>query len=161
HADEVTVCVFRLDPIIEEILRASIHETPACGVLALEPGVAHDIVAAAARATTVRPGRAVVPPTAHTRLHVRALLQPEHPRLPVQGDHSSPRVAVVSAYSVGSIQDPKGREGLAHFIEHLAFRTHFADDQPVWNHLKRMGAEFNAFTQWDFTVYYTVVPKAE
>src|SRR4051812_23316229 len=82
-------------------------------------------------------------------------------RIVVQEDHSAPVVALVSAYTVGSSDDPKGREGLAHLVEHLAFRTHFADDAPIWDHVKRMGADFNATTQWDFTNYYTIVPKAE
>jgi zinc protease len=80
-------------------------------------------------------------------------------RVLVQEDHSSPVIAVVSAYSVGSTSDPKGREGLAHLVEHLAFRTHFYDGGPIWEHLKHMGANFNAFTNWDNTVYFTVAHK--
>jgi zinc protease len=80
-------------------------------------------------------------------------------RILVQEDHSSPMVAVVSAFSVGSTSDPQGREGLAHLVEHLAFRTHFYDGDPIWDHLKHMGADFNAFTNWDFTVYHTVAHK--
>jgi zinc protease len=80
-------------------------------------------------------------------------------RVLVQEDHSSPLVTVVSAYGVGSTSDPKGREGLAHLVEHLAFRTLFYDGSPIWEHLKHMGADFNAFTNWDNTVYFTTVNK--
>jgi zinc protease len=80
-------------------------------------------------------------------------------RILVQEDHSAPVVTVVSTYSVGSTSDPKGREGLAHLVEHLAFRTHFYDGDPIWEHLKHMGASFNATTDWDFTNYFTTVHK--
>jgi zinc protease len=80
-------------------------------------------------------------------------------RILIQEDHSAPVVTVVSAYSVGSTSDPKGREGLAHLVEHLAFRTHFYDGNPIWEQLKHMGASFNAQTNWDFTTYYTTAHK--
>jgi zinc protease len=80
-------------------------------------------------------------------------------RVVVQEDHSAPVVAVVSTFNVGSVQDPKGKEGLAHFIEHLAFRTKFLDGVPIMDRLKHMGAEFNATTWWDFTNYFSTVSK--
>jgi zinc protease len=80
-------------------------------------------------------------------------------RVLVQEDHSAPVVTVVAAYGVGSTSDPKGVEGLAHFVEHLAFRTKFQDGEPIWEHLKRMGANFNAFTTWDWTVYHSSAHK--
>ena len=82
-------------------------------------------------------------------------------RVLVQEDHSAPVATVVVTFKVGSTADPKGKEGLAHFVEHLAFRTKFADGQPIWDRLRHMGAarNFNATTWWDFTNYYTTVPK--
>jgi zinc protease len=82
-------------------------------------------------------------------------------RVLVQEDHSAPVVAVVVTFHVGSTADPKGKEGLAHFVEHLAFRTKFADGQTIWDRLRRMGAQgnFNATTWWDFTNYFTTVSK--
>jgi zinc protease len=80
-------------------------------------------------------------------------------RVLVQEDHSAPVVAVVSTFTVGSVQDPPGKEGLAHFIEHLAFRTKFMDGVPIMDRLKHMGAEFNATTWWDFTNYFSTVAK--
>jgi zinc protease len=65
----------------------------------------------------------------------------------------------VSAFNVGSSDDPPGKEGLAHFIEHLAFRTKFDDGASIWDRLHRLGANPNAFTQWDFTVYHATAPK--
>src|SRR5262245_55736819 len=60
-------------------------------------------------------------------------------RLVVQEDHSAPLVTVVAIYGVGSTSDPKGVEGLAHFVEHLAFRSRFLGEAPIMDHLKRMG----------------------
>jgi zinc protease len=80
-------------------------------------------------------------------------------RVVVQEDHSAPVVAIVSTYNVGSVEDPKGKEGLAHFVEHLAFRTKFLDGVPIMDRLKHMGAEFNATTWWDFTNYFSTVSK--
>jgi zinc protease len=82
-------------------------------------------------------------------------------RVVVQEDHSAPVVTVVVTFNVGSTDDPKGKEGLAHFIEHLAFRTKFLDGQTIWDRLRRMGASgnFNATTWWDFTNYFTTVSK--
>lgn len=79
-------------------------------------------------------------------------------RVVVLPDHSTPLVTVVSAYGVGGTSDPKGVEGLAHFIEHLAFRTRPGNVQ-VWDHLKRLGADFNAFTSQDMTVYFETAHK--
>src|SRR5262249_55209991 len=44
-------------------------------------------------------------------------------RLIVEEDHSSPVVGVVAVVGVGSSSDPQGKEGLAHFVEHLSFRS--------------------------------------
>jgi zinc protease len=80
-------------------------------------------------------------------------------RVVVQEDHSAPVIAAVSTFMVGSTQDPVGKEGLAHFVEHLAFRTRFADGLPIMDRLKHMGAEFNATTWWDFTNYFSTASK--
>jgi zinc protease len=53
-------------------------------------------------------------------------------RVLVQEDHSAPVVAVVVTFNVGSTSDPKGEEGLAHFVEHLAFRTKFSTACRSW-----------------------------
>ncbi len=78
----------------------------------------------------------------------------------VQEDHSAPVVTTVSAFGVGGSGDPKGVEGLAHFIEHLAFRSHpGGGNQQFWDYLKRMGGDFNAFTNNEMTVYFNTAHK--
>jgi zinc protease len=77
----------------------------------------------------------------------------------VQEDPSSDLVVVASVYGSGGTSETPGKEGLAHLIEHLAFRSRF-DGFPLWDHLKRMGAlDFNAFTSEDVTGYYVAAHK--
>jgi zinc protease len=78
----------------------------------------------------------------------------------VKEDHSAPQVTVASVYGVGSTSDPKGVEGLAHFIEHLAFRSRPGGGPQYWDVLKRMGGNFNASTSQDFTSYFTIAHKS-
>lgn len=82
-------------------------------------------------------------------------------RVIVQEDHSAPLVTVVATYGVGATSDPKGVEGMAHFVEHLVFRSKpGGGDTQYWDHLKRMGAlTFNAYTSHDVTSYYVVAHK--
>jgi zinc protease len=81
-------------------------------------------------------------------------------RVIVKEDHSAPQVTIVSVYGVGATADPKGVEGLAHFVEHLAFRSRPGGGPQYWDVLKRMGAFFNATTSHDLTSYYTVAHKS-
>ncbi|NMO19201.1 insulinase family protein, partial [Pyxidicoccus fallax] len=53
-----------------------------------------------------------------------------------------------------------GKEGLAHVVEHLAFRSRHGGSPTVWTRLEAAGAgRFNAFTSLDHTVYQTLAPK--
>jgi zinc protease len=81
-------------------------------------------------------------------------------RVLVQEDHSTPLVVITSVYAVGATSDPVGREGLAHLVEHLAFRALSPDGKrPAWEVLQRTGATFNASTEADLTSYYAITNK--
>jgi len=85
-------------------------------------------------------------------------------RVIFQEDHSQPVVSVTAVNDRGSTSDPIGKEGIAHLIEHLWFRSHQADDKggelpKVWNMLEQMGASMNAFTADDQTVYQTMAGR--
>lgn len=72
-------------------------------------------------------------------------------------DPSVPRVTVCVAYHVGSKNEKAGRTGFAHFFEHMMFRgtSHVPNyDIP----LQEAGAQSNAFTSEDMTVYFETVP---
>lgn len=59
---------------------------------------------------------------------------------------------------VGAIQEDDDQQGLAHFMEHMAFNgTKNMPDKEVINYLESIGVKFganlNAATSWDYTIY--------
>jgi len=67
------------------------------------------------------------------------------------------------AVNVGSILEDSAQQGLAHFVEHMAFNgtTNFKKHELV-SYLEsigmRFGADLNAYTSFDETVYMLQVP---
>ena len=74
-------------------------------------------------------------------------------RLAVYELPNAPRVSLGVSWLAGSMDDPKGKEGLAHLVEHLAFRRRVTGGT-VWQRLQGDGVAFNAFTIHDATVYF-------
>ncbi len=70
-------------------------------------------------------------------------------------NHKAPVVLQMLYYKTGSINDPKGKNGIAHLLEHLMFRgTKRVKDQ-MFSHLTdKYGAENNAYTTYNETGYY-------
>ncbi len=66
-------------------------------------------------------------------------------------------VAVVLALDVGSTMDPPGREGLAHYAEHLVFRNR-PRGLELSLELQRLGAIYNASTTLDATTFHALAP---
>ena len=72
-------------------------------------------------------------------------------------------VAMWLHIDAGSIQESDAQQGLAHFLEHMAFRgsRHVPEDQ-VWPGLQRLGmsigADANATTSWTKTTYQFNLP---
>ncbi len=63
----------------------------------------------------------------------------------------------------GSIEEDDGQQGLAHFVEHMAFNgTRHFKKQELINYLEsigmRFGPELNAYTSFDETTYMLTVP---
>lgn len=76
-------------------------------------------------------------------------------------DHRLGVVMHMVWYKVGSADEPKGKSGIAHFLEHLMFKGtdrfpsgHFSQ----W--LGAIGGQENAFTSWDYTGYYQRTEKS-
>ncbi|MDB5109106.1 MAG: insulinase family protein, partial [Mucilaginibacter sp.] len=73
------------------------------------------------------------------------------------------RVVFYLANKVGSILETDEQQGLAHFLEHMSFNgtTHFPKNELV-NYLQksgvRFGADLNAYTSFDETVYQLPLP---
>src|ERR1044071_5858624 len=87
------------------------------------------------------------------RYYIRVNHRPEH------------RAELRLAVNAGSVLEDPDTRGLAHFVEHMAFNgtTHFAKQELV-NYIEsigmRFGADLNAGTSFDETVYELQVPTA-
>ncbi|WP_066704550.1 M16 family metallopeptidase [Celeribacter ethanolicus] len=70
-------------------------------------------------------------------------------------DHRAPVVAHTVWYKIGAADEPMGKSGIAHFLEHLMFKG--TDDLAAGElseTVTRNGGSDNAFTSWDYTAYY-------
>ncbi|AQS42023.1 MAG: Peptidase M16 [Candidatus Tokpelaia hoelldobleri] len=73
-------------------------------------------------------------------------------------DHRAPVVTQMIWYRAGSADEPQGRTGIAHFLEHLMFKG--TKNYPAGEFSRKVaavGGEENAFTSYDFTAYYQSV----
>jgi zinc protease len=75
-------------------------------------------------------------------------------------NHRSPVVRQVLFYRVGSADDPPGKSGIAHYLEHLMFKgTRTTKPNEFSKIVARNGGRDNAFTSPDATGYYQTVAK--
>jgi zinc protease len=75
-------------------------------------------------------------------------------------DHRAPVVTHMVWYKVGAADEPKGVSGIAHFLEHLMFKS--TDKIPMGEFSKivaRLGGNDNAFTGHDVTAYFQRISK--
>ena len=90
------LAVYTLDAMIEDAVRSSIDRRDGAAVLALEPAIAQDIVAAAR--TALGAGPAVILTSGDVRRHLRALLEPELPDVAILAAHElAPGTAIRTA----------------------------------------------------------------
>jgi len=76
-------------------------------------------------------------------------------QLVVIPDHRAPVVTHMVWYRVGSADEPQGKNGIAHFLEHLMFKgTPTVPAGQFSKIVMRNGGQDNAFTTKDFTAYY-------
>ncbi len=81
----------------------------------------------------------------------------------IKEDHCAPVVFAEMIYKAGSRHDPPGKHGLAHLLEHLMFRCPAGEFNSRkgtgYEDLSRaMGAENNALTDYDKTIYHILAP---
>lgn len=70
-------------------------------------------------------------------------------------DHRAPVVVQMVWYKVGSADEPKGKSGIAHFLEHLMFKgTDELASGEFSDTVEAQGGSDNAFTSWDYTAYF-------
>ncbi len=75
-------------------------------------------------------------------------------------DRSTPIVAVSVLYHIGSKNEEPDRTGFAHFFEHLMFsETENIGEGEYSRYVEDAGGELNAFTSFDKTFYYEILPS--
>ena len=70
-------------------------------------------------------------------------------------DHRAPVVVHMVWYRAGSADEPRGKSGVAHFLEHLMFKgTDELRSGELSETVARNGGSDNAFTSYDYTGYF-------
>lgn len=112
-------------------------------------------------------GPSAAPQVTINHIERRAEL-PNGIKLVVMPDATSNMVQVDVRYAVGSKEDPVGKAGLAHLVEHMMFQHRFGSSeipveqrQPTFETLPQKAAFFNAYTHTDSTHYNTLVRKED
>src|SRR5262245_9659223 len=87
----------------------------------------------------------------------RGTIQKNGLRFVIVPDATTQMVEVDVRYDVGSREDPEGKAGIAHLVEHLMFqqRPDGPTTPPLMHFLDQLTVFFNAFTNWDTTHYMT------
>ena len=75
-------------------------------------------------------------------------------------DHRAPVVTHMVWYRNGSADDPAGKSGIAHFLEHLMFKGTKKHPKGEFSEVvAELGGQENAFTSNDYTAYFQRVAK--
>ena len=75
-------------------------------------------------------------------------------------DHRAPVVTHMVWYRNGSADDPQGKSGIAHFLEHLMFKGTAKHPKGAFSEaVAEIGGQENAFTGNDYTAYFQRVAK--
>ena len=75
-------------------------------------------------------------------------------------DRRTPVVTHMVWYKVGSADEPAGRSGIAHFLEHLMFKGTKENPGATFSQtVARFGGQENAFTSYDYTGYFQRVSR--
>ena len=74
--------------------------------------------------------------------------------------HRAPAIVQMVWYKVGAADDPAGKSGIAHFLEHLMFKGTAANPPGVFaGSIARNGGRDNAFTTHDYTAYHETIAR--
>lgn len=76
--------------------------------------------------------------------------------------HTSPLISHWAWYRVGSKDEPTGKTGASHWVEHMQFKgTPQFPTSVLDKAIARDGGQWNAFTHLDWTTYYETMPAAK
>ena len=101
-----------------------------------------------------------VPPARALNIEVARYTLGNGMQLVVIPDRRAPVVTQMVWYKVGAADEPQGKAGIAHFLEHLMFKG--TEEVPAGEFsriVRRHGGEDNAFTSQDFTAFYQRIAK--
>ncbi|MGB4308700.1 MAG: insulinase family protein, partial [Candidatus Cloacimonadaceae bacterium] len=78
----------------------------------------------------------------------------------LNSDMSEPIVCLQAVVKTGSTLEQKSQAGYSHFIEHLTFKSskHYGFNQ-ISNTVFALGGWLNAYTDFDSTCYYMLLPS--
>lgn len=80
-------------------------------------------------------------------------------RVLIQESHTAPVATFWVWYRVGSRNEPPGRTGISHWVEHMLFKgTPTHPTGTLTRLVDRLGGRWNAFTWKDYTAYFEVLP---
>jgi zinc protease len=74
-------------------------------------------------------------------------------------DRRAPVVTHMVWYHVGSADEPEGKSGIAHFLEHLMFKGTEKHPGGFSREVAELGGQENAFTSYDYTAYFQRVAR--
>jgi zinc protease len=81
-------------------------------------------------------------------------------KLLISEDHKAPIATFQIWYRVGSRDEPGGKSGISHLLEHMMFKGSKNYGPKVFSRLiQRNGGVDNAFTTKDYTMYYETLPS--
>jgi zinc protease len=73
--------------------------------------------------------------------------------------HNAPVASWIVMYRIGSRNEPTGKTGISHWVEHMMFKG--TDQFPAGyldKAIDREGGHWNAMTSFDYTAYYETMP---
>ena len=111
------------------------------------------LVAASLLAFSATPGSAKV-------YNPDTFMLPNGMQVVVVTNKRAPIVTHMVWYKVGSADEPKGKSGIAHFLEHMMFKaTTNMKSGEFSSTVARNGGRDNAFTSYDYTGFFQTIAK--
>ena len=93
-------------------------------------------------------------------LALKQYLAPNSLKLLYAEDNSNPLVCLQLYIRTGSVQEESSEVGYAHFLEHLSFKSTVKyPDNALSRKAAEIGAMINAYTDYDATCYYLILPS--
>ena len=103
---------------------------------------------------------AVAPPVRAQKFDAASFTLDNGMQVVVLPNHRVPAVTQMIWYKVGAADDPRGKSGLAHFLEHLMFKgTKTIAPGEFSKLVAQTGGRDNAFTSEDYTGYHQTVAR--